>query len=64
MEYGTYVKWCEDNRLPVMDYTQWECGWFMRGMDERRDQSDRLTRMDADMEIKQKGVEPECGPRY
>ena len=54
MEYRAYVQWCEANRLPSMDYIQWECGYFMRGMDERRDQKNRRT--DGDTEVKQKGV--------
>ena len=63
MEYGAYVQWCEHNRLPAMDYDEWESGYFMRGMDERRDQRER-TRADADAEQNQKGVEIKCGPRY
>lgn len=56
MEYKTYVQWCEENRLPVMDYTRWECGWIMRGMDERRDQKFQWPRADENTGREQKEV--------
>ena len=64
MEYNAYVKWCEENCLPAMDYTRWECGYFMRGMDERRDQVRQWPLADVNTGTNNKGVEPPCGSKY
>jgi|GEM_PF-4871634 len=62
MEYRQYVQWCEENRLP--DYVRWESGYFMRGMEERRDPMRQGVRTDADRRTEQKGVKSRCGPGY
>lgn len=62
MEYRRYVRWCEGNHLPPMDYEEWECGYFMRGIQMHREQRN-MEQTGMEKKRDERGAR-ECGQRY